>query len=916
VAFDLVILNEQPTSYIKTLHDEIDFLMRSLESPNGKGELGRVFHIKSDLIPAEDNQALIYAASVQLDSKQGTFESQLATKSSSQSLPVQLKPTAKLLSAKETPILKLPKDLKFFNGFGGFDQERNEYVITINEHLKTPAPWTNIIANDELGFVVSESGSGFTWAGDSYDNRLTRWSNDPLLDHGGEAVYLRDEETGEFWSATPLPVQTKGNYIVRHGLGYSSFEHAYQGIHHTTTLIAPLKDSIKIYDLHLKNTSSKPRSISITGYFEPSLGVHRQHTKNLLTTERDGETKALTIKNIYRSNAFQSTLMFVDMNRGEFKATNNREEFIGRGQSMKNPAALYRTDLSDTLATGVDTCAVTQSKITLLPGETKTIQIFIGQAVDKGQSKKLIEHYRKTYALDVIKNELVKHWQKSAQNIQIKTPDEQLDMLINYRLNYQAITARLVAKTGYYQPSGAFGFRDQLQDSLALIHTQPEKTKEMILKAAAHQFKEGDAQNWWHEHNNFGVRTISTDHQVWLPYVVEHYLDATNETQLLDNKLPFVESPVPHFEDYPEWAGIPQKTEETYTIYEHCLRAIKKTAQLGTHNLPLIGKSDWNDGLSNVGIKGRGESVWLGWLLRTVAERFITIAQERNDEATVIWLTELIEKLESGLERHAWDGNWYKRAYFDSGAPLGSHRNKEYRIDSIVQSWAVLGGGKREERIKKALSSAVKQLVDPVDQIVRLINPPVVEGSIDPGYLKDYPAGVRENGAQYNHAALWLSQALFATGNADQAKMILDFANPLKRTETSEDTKRYRVEPYVLASDIYADPSYPGRGGWTWYTGSAGVFYRTITDYLFGISIKKEILTINPSIPRDWKEAQLTLIHKNITYQINIQNPYQATQGVAQTKLNGKILTENKIHLTNNQKTNTIEILLAPSELQ
>ncbi len=916
VSFDLVILNEQPTSYIKTLHDEIDFLMRSLEAPNEKGELGRVFHIKADLIPAEDNQALVYAASVQLDSKQGTFESQLASQSTTQSLPPHLEPVTKLLPAKETPILRLPKDLKFFNGFGGFDQEHNEYVITTNDQLKTPAPWTNIVANEEIGFVVSESGSSFTWAGDSYDNRLTRWSNDPLLDHSGEAIYLRDEESGEFWSTTPLPVQTKGNYVIRHGLGYSSFEHAYQGIHHTTTLIVPIKDSIKIYDVQLKNTSSKPRTISLTGYFEPSLGVHRQHTKNLLKIERDTETKALTVKNIYRSNAFQSTLLFIDMNQGEFKATNDREEFIGRGQSMKNPAALSRTELSDTIKTGVDTCAAVQSKITLLPGETKTIQAFLGQAENIDEVRKRLKHYRSTYSLEKIKDELTKYWQQTTKNIQIKTPDEQLDALINYRLVYQAITSRLVAKTGYYQPSGAFGFRDQLQDSLALIHAQPERTKEMILKAAAHQCKEGDAQNWWHEHNDFGVRTITTDHQIWLPYVTANYIDATNEKQLLDLKTPFLESPVPHFEDYPEWAGIPQKTEETYTLYENCLRAIKKTAQLGTHNLPLIGKSDWNDGLSNVGTKGKGESVWLGWLLYAVSKRFIQIAQERNDEPTLEWLTQLSEKLEAGLERHAWDGSWYKRAYFDSGAPLGSHRNKEYRIDSIVQSWAVLGGGKREDRIKKALSSAVKQLVDPVDQIVRLINPPVIEGSIDPGYLKDYPAGVRENGAQYNHAALWLSQALLATGNADQAKMILDFVNPLKRTETSEDVKRYRAEPYVLASDIYAEPSYPGRGGWTWYTGSAGVFYRTVTEYVFGISIKEEILTINPSIPRDWKEARLTLIHKNITYQINIQNPYQATRGVAQTKLNGKILTENKIHLTNNQKTNTIEILLAPQDLQ
>ncbi len=909
VAYDLVLLNEYPSSYIKSFEDEVDFLIRYNQSPGGKNSQGGVFHLRTSHMVKEDVENLLTLSKVIIDSQEGTIEQQINDLSASGSRsPVTYLTGKKKIPSSGRDIYPNLNHLSFFNQLGGFTDEGRAYMLNVNyrQGLYPPRPWVNIIANQDIGFIMTDGGSSYTWLFDSYDNRLTKRLDDPLIDRSSEVFYLRDEDTGEFWTPTPLPIKSQHTYTITHGLGYSQIEHRSRGIDQTMLAYVPSEETVKIIKFKLKNTTKLVKKLSLTGFFEMSVGgANREDNKDYLKTTVDDETGSIFIKNIY-SESFKKTTVFIDFNGGQGLVTNDRDAFLGKGGDISNPGALHQVKLSNVIQSDVDHCVAAQTFFELSPGEEKSIIVLLGGNNSLDTIRNLVKKYRDSAhcesALKAVKN----NWLDCLNKIQIKTPDESLNILFNSRLLYQLISSRLLARTGYYQPSGAYGFRDQLQDAMALVWTKPAMTKEIILKASRHQFLEGDAQNWWHEHNSFGVRTAFSDHQLWLPYVTSFYVEATGDVKILDEKESLMKAPLLDFINNPNWAGVPESSVEKYDLYDHCLRAIEKTFVFGQNGLPLIGNGDWNDGLNKVGEKGLGESVWLGWFLYYVIYKFIPLIESRNDHERVKCYEKTAHDLKNSLEKKAWDGRWYKRAFFDSSSPLGSRSNREFKIDSISQSWSVLSGAARADRSKQAMQSVSKHLWQ--DDLLLLLSPAVKESPLDPGYIRDYPAGVRENGAQYNHATLWAAQAFAKLKDPVSLMRIIDSVNPIKRSADKDKVDLYQVEPYAVASDIYAKPAEAGRGGWTWYTGSAGIMYCTILESLLGLKIKGDKMEINPCIPKEWPEFSVVYTYKDTKYNIRVMNLDQIIN--KKIRVDGELLSSNIINLINDGKDHEIEVKL------
>ncbi len=908
VPVDLVILNEYPAGYIKTFEDDVGLLIRQLADPNGGSEKGSVFHLKTVLMDAADVQLIGALSRLWLDSDKGSLEKQVKELTVRPPAVVPAKLTVAKTAVFKKEELARPRGLTFANGIGGFDENQGEYVLYLSKTSRTPAPWVNIIANEQFGTLVTESGAATTWSIDSFDNRLTPWQNDKLLDHSGEAFYLRDEETGVVWSPTPSPTKITNPYIVRHGTGYSVFESLSFEIKTALTIFVPTHDRIKLCVFSITNTSNRTRKISLTTYVEPVLNAFREKSRAHIAIERDDATGIMIARNRFRHDFFERC-MFVD-GGAQSAFTADRREFLGAHGRIDMPAALRRKTLSGSLEQH-DSCIALFRTITLAPGQTFECVVSIGDEVDTSQALATATRYR---SLDVVHQALAEvktFWNAELSAVTFQTPDQSLNILANRWLLYQALSSRMFAKTGFYQPSGAFGFRDQLQDMAAFVWTNPSRFREHILNVARHQFREGDALNWWHTHNDFGVRSTVADHHAWLPWAVSLYVSVTGDETLLNERVEFIESPVMITAITKRWAGIPQKTTETATIYEHCIRAIEKSLTLGAHGLPLMGGGDWNDGLNRVGDAGRGESVWFGWFLIHILSHFIPLAEHAGDLEKVQRYTSIINDLHAAIEKRAWDGAWYYRAFLDSGAPIGSSNNREFKIDSIAQSWSVLCGYGDRERSHKAIASIKEKLMADGDSI-RLIDPPLDKITIDVGYLAAYPPGVRENGAQYNHAALWAIQAFALLGDEDALEEGLRRINPITRSDSKEKAMVYHVEPYVIASDIYTAPSYPGRGGWTWYTGSAGVFYRTLIEYIYGIHKLGNTISFEPSLPRSWNECSLKYRHGRAVYKITIRRDDTLKEKISIT-LAGQKMSGNSITLNSEEGERVIEVLLGRS---
>jgi cyclic beta-1,2-glucan synthetase len=891
---DLVILNEKNSSYSQELQLSIEAMVIASAITSGPylPQLsGKVFTLRSDVIPLEDVLLLQTSAKAILIGRQGNLAEQVKRmvrkiKKSTSSFEVKISPAKKY----EKPI-KVPK-LYFYNNLGGFTEYGLEYVIHLKNNESTPAPWINVIANPQFGFHVSESGNGSTWSLNSRENKLTPWSNDPVSDPTGECFYLYDNDRQELWSPTCSPIRiTNAEYLISHGQGYSKFEFRHQGIHSTLTQFVHDTLPVKISKIVLKNESFSIRNLTITSYVEWVLGFTRNVASNFLVTEYDGESKSFLCHNSWNQE-FGKRVAFATFVGGNDSWTGNRTEFIGRNGDMKRPISLMKNiTFSGATGAGMDSCAALQKKITIPARGELTINFILGQEENLTKVQELVSILNHSDTENIL-NKVINEWNNVLEVIQVKTPDLSMNIMLNRWLLYQTTVCRLWARSAFYQSGGAFGFRDQLQDSMSMIWSRPNMMRDQILKSAARQFLEGDVQHWWHMPSGRGVRTHFSDDLLWLPYVVSYYLKVSEDFSLLDEEVSFLKGP-PLALDQEDSYYTPEEAHEKGTIYEHCARTIDRSLEVGIHGFPLIGGGDWNDGMNRVGHEGKGESVWLAWFLLTSLRDFSIIAESRGEsKRSTSWRFHL-EKLKLALDENGWDGGWYRRAFYDDGTPLGSSINSECQIDSLTQSWGVISKIGNRNRMEEAMISVERHLVKAEDKMILLFTPPFDKTKNDPGYIKGYVPGVRENGGQYTHAAIWCVLAYTGLGNGKRAVELFSMLNPINHSLSHDDAHVYKVEPYVIAADVYSVVPHVGRGGWTWYTGSAGWMYTTGIEAILGFKLTGTRLHIDPCIHPEWKSYKIIYRYKSSIYEIEVKNP----QGIA-ISLDKKIieLVDDGIH--------------------
>ncbi len=907
VKVNLVILNDQDTGYTMDLHNEILRQIDRLKADIWLNHREGIFLLRTDQVPEADRILLETVAGVILDPQKGSLSEQVKNLSIAPTrLPAFTSAISPANDPEETTSLERPTGLIFDNGTGGFSPDGKEYIIFLKPGQNTPHPWVNVIANPDFGFLVSESGSGYTWALNSGENRLTPWKNDPLLDQPGEVLYLRDEETGLIWSPTPLPAGAESSTIIHHGAGFSTFESQSHGLHQYMRLFADMEAPVKIIHIRLKNVWSRPRRITATYYAEWVLGTTRSGSEAFVISEFDSNHHALLAKNTYNAE-FGERVAFLAANKKPHGLTADRTEFLGRMGSLAIPAGLCRIGLASNVQAGLDPCAAIQLHIDLEPGQTEEIFFLLGEGTNRDESLALISKFQEKGQIEESWQAVQQQWDETLGQIVVQTPDAGMDLLLNRWLLYQTISCRIWARTALYQSSGAFGFRDQLQDVMAVLQTKPELTREHILRTASHQFEAGDVLHWWHPPSGRGVRTRLSDDLLWLPYVTAEYITFTGDKEILNEKIPFLMAdPLKPGEN--ERYGQYESTKEAYSLFEHCRRAIEKGTTAGSHNLPLMGTGDWNDGMNQVGAKGRGESVWLGWFLYATLKRFVALCGLMNENSSQY--QRKAEGLARALESSTWDGDWYLRAYYDDGSRLGTKMDGECRIDSIAQSWGVLSGAANSRRAATAMESVLQNLVRETDQVILLLDPPFDKTKRDPGYIKGYPPGIRENGGQYTHAAIWVAWAFAKLGQGDRAEELFRLLNPIYHADTPEKMEKYKVEPYEIAADVYSEPPYIGMGGWTGYTGSAGWMYRLGIEAILGITREKNQLILEPCIPGNWKEYSIGYRFEKTTYQIQVRNPEGVNNGIIQINLDGKIYQNNCIPLVNDGHPHVVQVLL------
>ncbi len=1029
---DLVILNEESASYEQPLQDQLRRIIGANAQMTGQDQPGGVFLRPSRDIPEDDLTLILTVARVVLVAARGGIAQQLGGLAAPRALPP-VRGQSQAVAFTEEPSAPLPfMELPYFNGTGGFTTDGKEYVIYLGPNAQTPAPWINVMANPLFGTLVSESGMGYTWYGNSQTNRLTPWSNDPVLDPFGEAIYIRDEDLGVVWTPTPRPIREQDAYRVHHGQGYSRWEHNSHAIEQELLTFVPVDDNggapVRVQRLRLHNASSHKRRLTITGVVDWTLGVEREDTQMHVVTEWDKNAQALLARNAYHPD-FGGRVAFMTSLPAAASYTGDRTEFLGRNGSARTPAGLRRIRLSNRAGAGMDPCGALQVPIELEPNQTVDVLFLLGQGADANDARNLAYRFRDPANVEQALQTTIQWWERTLNVITVDTPELSVNFLLNRWLLYQDISCRVWGRSAFYQSGGAFGFRDQLQDIMALLYSHPAFAREQILRSSSRQFVEGDVQHWWLPPSGAGVRTRISDDLLWLPYVVAQYVRVTGDGTILDEVTPFLDGK-PLEPDEHEVFNTPTVSQETATLLEHCRRALHKGDTSGPHGLPLIGAGDWNDGLNRVGAEGKGESVWLAWFLVHVLNDFAYLLREgerkkekgesaaalsaasgtngangnahanpnpaseakavadaktvtngakaaskganskgiqaeqqaeqptpsngqqtaNNKQQTTLPETTLSEAdqcerqardLAQTIETQAWDGAWYRRAYFDDGTPLGSAQSEEAKIDSLPQSWSVICGLGDAERSTQALQSVERYLVKEKGKLptantgtasieetnnkqqttssynaVLLFTPAFDKTPHDPGYIKGYVPGVRENGGQYTHGSLWMPLAYAMRGEGDHACRLLRLMNPAEHTRTPEDVLHYKVEPYVAVADIYSLQGQEGRGGWSWYTGSAGWMYRVWVENALGLQKRGDTLSVNPSIPAEWNGFTLRYRHGNAMYEISIENPQHVQHGVGRVELDGALLADKIIALSDDGQTHRVRILLGTGEEQ
>ena len=898
---DLIILSDESYSYANPLFQIISDMVLSTQTSEQLNQVRDVFILDKNVIQAED-VALLYASSrIILVGDGRTMQEQIKEE--------------EIFQVRENPIIQSQKlvhqslkrpELILDNGLGGFTPAGDEYIIRLEKSKHTPAPWINVIANPNFGFLVSEAGSSTTWADNSFESKLTPWSNDAVSDMPGEVLYLHDEETHSSWTNTALPIREEEDYLITHGYGYSIFEHISHGIKQRSTVFVPLEEPLKLNIVSIKNISEQRRSLSLTLVIKPILGANDQNN-HLLVKSRVIKDDVLIIENP-RSSAFENKQVFMDVSVNERSWTTDRKAFFGAG-GLQEPACLVDAQLDGMLGTGFDQCGAIQVKVILEPNESREIVFMLGVGTTDEAVLRMCEPYHQEGKAQATLMEVKAFWKDKLNQVRVKTPSISMDLLLNGWLQYQTIACRLWGRSGFYQSGGATGFRDQLQDSLAVAHIYPALSRRQILIQAAHQFREGDVQHWWHDPQGAGVRTRISDDLLWLPFVSSEYIRISGDTSIWAEQTPFLNAPILEPSEDDRYSQ-PEISEDTASLYEHCVLAIEHAMRFGKHGLPLMGSGDWNDGMNRVGHKGRGESIWLAWFLVSVLDQFIPVCKDQGDLERAQRYEESRTRLIASIEKEGWDGMWYRRAYFDNGQVLGSNQNTECKIDSIAQSWAIISKAGDPMRARQALQSLEDYLIDRENGLIRLLTPPFNSDEFEPGYIKGYLPGIRENGGQYTHAAAWAIIAFAQVGQGNKALEAYDLINPINHTGNFRDYTRYKVEPYVMAADVYSVYPHNGKGGWTWYTGSAGWMLRAGLEYILGFKKTGETLIVDPSIPTYWDAYSISYRYKTSTYTISIENPEHVNKGVKKLFVDGVLIAGNQFALIDDGKTHDVSVIM------
>ena len=901
---DLVILYEEVSVYRESLQDQISGLISSGIEAKIIDHTGGIFVRRIDQISNEDRVLLQAVARVVLDDERGSLAEQMERRRVFGPRVPALLPTRS--ASVELPVVLPQRSLLFPNGLGGFTRDGHEYIITLEPGMMTPAPWVNVLANADFGTLISESGAAYTWLENAHEFRLTPWSNDPVLDPTGEAIYIRDEQTGRYWSPTPSPARGATPYVIRHGFGYTVFEHTEHGIASELWVYVAMDAPVKFSVLKLRNISGRSRRLSVTSYSEWVLGEQRQKSLLHVRTEVDTKTGALLARN-YDNSDFSSRIVFLDVNHASRTLTGDRKEFIGRNGSLAQPAALKRAGLSGKVGAGLDPCGAVQVIVDLAIGQEYETSFRLGAGRTLAEVQGLIHRFRLADACRNALEAVWAHWSRTLCAVNVDTPDPAVNVLANGWLLYQTLSCRLWGRTGFYQSGGAFGFRDQLQDVMALVHAEPALTREHLLRAAARQFREGDVQHWWHPPTGRGVRTHSSDDYLWLPYATCRYVACLADTGVLDEVVPFLDARQVK-PDEEAYYDLPNRAEESASLYQHCVRAIECGLRFGSHGLPLMGTGDWNDGMNRVGKDGQGESVWLAFFLYDILVRFAPLARAHQDPEFADRCLAQARLLQQNIEAHAWDGGWYRRAYYDDGDALGSTANAECQIDSLPQSWAVISGAAEPSRTRQAMQAVGQRLIRREAGLMQLFDPPFDTSPRDPGYVKGYIPGVRENGGQYTHAAIWTATAFAQMGDSERAWELFDLLNPIHHSATPAQTATYKLEPYVVAADVYALPPHTGRGGWSWYTGAAAWMYRLLIETLLGVNLEGDHLRLTPQLPAAWETFKIHYRYRQTVYHITITRLPADSPAAVSLVLDGEQRDDNAFPLRDDGLEHAVEM--------